>query len=189
MSMFGDQNGRDYFIFNDNSNRKWFTDKCNDPNRNNMAWKYDKANEEVRINPKYILKEIFQERDVEHDELTDFEQNHCQFIEGAKKQIVVNAYERNRNARMECIKYYGCQCSVCGIVLENIYGDLAKDYIHVHHVFPISEISEIYTVDPIKDLRPICPNCHSIIHRYKDSIGIEELKEIIHLVSNEKNNT
>ncbi|MED0747481.1 hypothetical protein P4S80_16600, partial [Aeribacillus composti] len=34
-------------------------------------------------------------------------------VEGAKKQISVNAYERNPIARQKCLDYYGYNCSVC----------------------------------------------------------------------------
>ena len=35
-------------------------------------------------------------------------------IEGKKKQVFVNAFERNGAARTLCLKHYGAQCSVCG---------------------------------------------------------------------------
>ena len=47
---------------------------------------------------------------------------------------------------------------------ENTYGPEFKDIIEVHHIVPISEIGEKYVVDPVRDLIPICPNCHAAIH-------------------------
>lgn len=179
MSMFGGQSGRDYFVFNDMSTRKWFTDVCNDTGRRNLAWRTDKAEEVVRINPKFITKEIIALNDRPYGSLTEEEEQQCQYIEGAKKQIIVNAYERNQEARNKCIEYYGYSCSVCGVVLEDIYGEIARDFIHVHHVKPIHEIDSTYSVDPISDLIPVCPNCHSIIHRYKDAVKVSELKDIV----------
>ncbi|MDC9497701.1 MULTISPECIES: HNH endonuclease [unclassified Pseudoalteromonas] len=50
---------------------------------------------------------------------------------------------------------------------------------HVHHIVPISDIGDEYQVDPIRDLRPVCPNCHAMLHR-KGNISIKELlSEII----------
>lgn len=43
----------------------------------------------------------------------------------------------------------------------------------------MSQIRENYQVDPIKDLRPVCPNCHAMIHRQKEPLTIEELKKIM----------
>ncbi|MCB2300295.1 HNH endonuclease [Clostridium tagluense] len=98
--------------------------------------------------------------------------------EGAKRQIVVNAYERNYKARQACIEHYGFRCVVCGFDFEKFYGDEFEGIIHVHHVKPLFEIKESYEVDPIKDLRPVCPNCHSALHSKIDGkfYGIYELK-------------
>ncbi|MDH5561848.1 MAG: HNH endonuclease [Deltaproteobacteria bacterium] len=98
------------------------------------------------------------------------------YYEGATNTISVNTYERNALARKKCLDYYGYECCVCGFDFETKYGDIGKEYIHVHHLRPIASIGEKYELDPIKDLRPICPNCHSMIHRYKDGISINELK-------------
>lgn len=99
--------------------------------------------------------------------------------EGAKTSILVNRFERSKTAREQCLKHYGYACSACGITLEDVYGELAEQFIHVHHVVPLSMIRDDYQVDPITDLRPVCPNCHSMIHRRKDPLTIDELKELL----------
>jgi predicted HNH restriction endonuclease len=38
--------------------------------------------------------------------------------EGAKKQITVNAYGRNKRARKQCLQNYGFICSVCDFDFE-----------------------------------------------------------------------
>lgn len=101
------------------------------------------------------------------------------YNEGAVKQITINAYERNPIARNKCIEHYGFDCYICGFNFEKFYGEIGKDYIHVHHINPISEIKRNYEINPVKDLRPVCPNCHSMIHRRKDVLKIEELKSFI----------
>ncbi|MCL1894314.1 MAG: EVE domain-containing protein [Holophagaceae bacterium] len=85
--------------------------------------------------------------------------------EGAKRTIIVNVYERNPQAREQCINEHGHICVVCGFDFGMEYGDIGKDYIHVHHKKPLHEIKEGYNVDPINDLVPICPNCHSMTHK------------------------
>ena len=87
------------------------------------------------------------------------------FREGAVRQILVNAYERNSQARQQCIAQHGESCFVCHFNFGKVFGELGKGFIHVHHLLPLSEIAEEYEVDPVKDLRPICPNCHAMIHR------------------------
>lgn len=101
--------------------------------------------------------------------------------EGAKRTIIVNAYERNSRARELCIKHYGTTCVVCAFDFEKIYGELGKGYIHVHHLTPLSEIGRDYKVDPIEDLRPVCPNCHAMLHREDPALSIDELKYLLKL--------
>jgi len=101
--------------------------------------------------------------------------------EGAKKTITVNAYERNSEARDRCIKLYGLDCAVCSFNFESFYGLRGKDFIHVHHLTPLSEIGESYRVNPEHDLRPVCPNCHAMLHR-KGNISIEELQKEISFI-------
>ena len=63
------------------------------------------------------------------DDLLD----HQEFSEGAKKQITVNAYERDPKARAACLKRHGYSCQVCGMRFQDVYGDIGKGFIHVHH--------------------------------------------------------
>ncbi len=100
-------------------------------------------------------------------------------FEGAKKQIKVNAYERNPQARKKCIEYYGTKCSVCNFDFEKIFGEIGKGFIHVHHVKPLSEVNEEYKINPIQDLRPVCPNCHAMIHSKKPAYKIKDIKKLI----------
>ena len=97
------------------------------------------------------------------------------YPEGAKETIVVNRYERDPRNRMACINHYGCRCQACGIDFGERYGPLAKGFIHVHHVVPVSELGDNYIVDPIRDLIPLCPNCHAMVHRLK--VSIEDLRK------------
>ena len=100
-------------------------------------------------------------------------------VEGAKKVITVNAYERDRNARNRCIRHWGVKCVVCGFDFERKYGSIGAGFVHVHHLKPISEIGEQYQLDPVEDLRPVCPNCHAMLHRSRQILSIEQLQEIL----------
>lgn len=100
--------------------------------------------------------------------------------EGLRKTISINSYERNSKARTTCLNYWKPICSVCRFDFEKTYGKLGKGFIHVHHLIPISEIGKLYQIDPIEDLRPVCPNCHSMLHRKNPPLSIRELKEIIY---------
>ena len=103
------------------------------------------------------------------------------YKEGATKTITVNAYERNTKAKTACLEYYGTKCRICGFEFAQKYGEQFKNKIHVHHVKPISTIKSEYQLDPIKDLIPVCPNCHMILHsKGKNEVyTIEEVKKMI----------
>lgn len=105
-------------------------------------------------------------------------QNPKGIFEGAKKQVAVNAYERNEKARQKCIEHYGSVCSVCGFNFERAYGERGKNFIHVHHLVQLSSIGREYRVNPIEDLRPVCPNCHAMLHR-NPLFTIDQLKSCL----------
>jgi hypothetical protein len=106
------------------------------------------------------------------DELPDGEN----FYEGARQQVLVNRYERDPKAREACIRHYGGKytCAVCCFSFEQVYGQIGRNYIHVHHIVPLSRINARYEMDPVKDLIPVCPNCHAMLHR--GALSVEELK-------------
>ncbi len=101
------------------------------------------------------------------------------YPEGAKTPVAVNRYERNSQARQKCIEHYGIRCCACDFDFEKRYGPHGAGFIHVHHLKPLSAIGEVYEVDPVQDLRPVCPNCHAMIHLGKQQLSIEELKQLL----------
>lgn len=42
-------------------------------------------------------------------------QTTMEFVEGAAMQVVVNRYERDRQARQAALRLHGCRCQVCGL--------------------------------------------------------------------------
>lgn len=103
--------------------------------------------------------------------------------EGVKKQVIVNKYERNPEARKKCIELKGCICAVCSMNFEKVYGVLGKNFIHIHHIVPISTIGESYEINYETDLVPVCPNCHAMLHRGLNGrvLTVKELKHIIEI--------
>ena len=100
--------------------------------------------------------------------------------EGKKKLYYSTRYERNSNNRRLAIKYHGCKCMACGFDFEEVYGEIGKNFIEVHHVKPLYSKDEEVEVDPKTDLICLCPNCHRMVHRYKDKVlSLSELKEIL----------
>jgi predicted HNH restriction endonuclease len=73
----------------------------------------------------------------------------------------------------------GATCLACGFNFAAVYGELGEGFIHVHHLVPVSQIGKEYVIDPIRDLRPVCPNCHAMLHRNREPLTIENLRDII----------
>lgn len=102
-----------------------------------------------------------------------------EFYEGAVKSIKVNAFERSQQARNACVEHYGAKCEICSMTFESRYGEIGKGFIHVHHLKPLGEIGAEYTIDPVNDLRPVCPNCHAMLHTRKPPYSIDEVKAML----------
>ena len=98
------------------------------------------------------------------------------FSEGKLSKIEINKYERNPVNRKICLMAKGYVCAVCGFDFHRTYGSIGKDYIEVHHTIQVSEMEVDYIVKPIEDLVPLCSNCHSMIHRTKPMLSIDNLK-------------
>jgi 5-methylcytosine-specific restriction protein A len=98
------------------------------------------------------------------------------YEEGAVTRVLVNRYERDRAARAECIAHHGTTCIVCGFNFEQRYGELGRNFIHVHHVREISTLGPGYRVDPKTDLVPLCPNCHAMAHRKTPALTPAQLR-------------
>jgi len=100
-------------------------------------------------------------------------------IEGAVTTAKVNSYERNARARKRCIEHYGLDCFICGFNFKQAYGNAGDGTIHVHHLKLLSEVKKSYRVDPIKDLRPVCPNCHAMIHNRYPMYTAAEIEKML----------
>lgn len=105
--------------------------------------------------------------------------------EGAVKKTLTTKYERSPINRALCLAAKGYSCSVCGMNFQQTYGELGREFIHVHHAVPVSKMGGNYKVDPLKELFPVCPNCHAMLHRTDPPMSIEELRTLL-TVSSQK---
>ena len=101
------------------------------------------------------------------------------YNEGSARRVFVNVFERNSAARQACIRHYGAACLVCGLDFGKRYGESGVGFIHVHHLVPISDVDSDYAVDPIEDLRPICPNCHAMVHRRQPPLALDDVRSML----------
>ena len=101
------------------------------------------------------------------------------YSEGDVQRTEVNRYERNPLNRKLCLAAKGYDCAICGMNFERRYGSIGYHFIHVHHIIPVSQIGPGYLIDPLKDLIPVCPNCHAMLHRRIPPYLPDDLKKIL----------
>jgi 5-methylcytosine-specific restriction protein A len=87
------------------------------------------------------------------------------YPERALARVPINRYEQIPEARRACIAHHGTGCAACGFSFEITYGAIGKDFIHVHHIVPASQLGGGYELDPVTDLVPLCANCHAMAHQ------------------------
>ena len=102
------------------------------------------------------------------------------FKEGSSKTVNSKIYERDPASRAEAIRIHGAICKICRFDFEAHYGERGKGFIEIHHRNPLHTFNgQAQRTNPAEDLIPVCPNCHRMIHRMKDSIlTIEQMKEL-----------
>ncbi|MGD0830724.1 MAG: hypothetical protein ABR907_07265 [Terracidiphilus sp.] len=104
--------------------------------------------------------------------------------EGNRTTVLVNRYERKAGNREACIRANGTSCVVCGFDFPSVFGSIGygsngKGYIHVHHLTALGSLKgKARMFNPARDLVPVCPNCHEMLHRKDPPYTIDELKEI-----------
>jgi len=105
--------------------------------------------------------------------------------EGRLKDSNSKTRERSRKLRDAAIKHYSAagkiKCEVCGFCFEDKYGEQGKDFIEIYHEKPVcdygSQGQEKTIADALANVKPLCSNCHRMIHRNpKKILSIGELK-------------
>ncbi len=123
------------------------------------------------VHPRYYTESSPKDSMIYPDEILE-----GKYYEGSAKRILVNAYERDPSARKACLNAHGFRCHVCNFSFEEVYGKVGAEFIHVHHLRSLATRGKRHNVNPEKDLRPVCPNCHAMLHRPQPMLTIAELK-------------
>lgn len=113
-------------------------------------------------------------------EITNDDEN---FKEGKKILKIHTFRERNfaviKRAKEKYKQKNGkLVCQICNFDFEKVYGDIGKDFIEAHHIIPVSNLSE-HSKTNINDIVLVCSNCHSMLHRKRPWLNIDELKNLI----------
>lgn len=148
-------------------------------NVSSMSWHPQASGVQVQPELIPVLEELWAAYVSEPptDALPDEVAPGARYIEGAVARVLVNQYERDRRAREACLSAHGLRCVVCSFSFEERYGSIGAGFIHVHHLVPLSTYGQARTLDPVEDLRPVCANCHAMLHRgLRTPRTIEELR-------------
>ena len=115
-----------------------------------------------------------------------------EITEGKLVTTVTKTRKRSAKLRAYAFEYYKklgqIKCDACKFDFEETYGEYGKNFIEFHHINPVSVYEENGVITNLeearKNLKPLCANCHKILHR--NNITVEQLKEVIQ--KNERTN-
>ncbi len=124
---------------------------------------------ELLVHYNQIPKEIFDREKL-------LEKNYDEFLEGFKTEIVRETNYRNRELIYKAKLELGTTCFICSFNFEEKYGLHGKGFVEMHHLIPISEGKRI---SKIKDLVPVCSNCHRMLHKGNITFNIDDIKRMI----------
>lgn len=68
-------------------------------------------------------------------------------------------------------------CEVCLFDFSKTYGERGNDFIECHHNVPL-HVETNERVTRTTDLSLLCSNCHRMIHRLKNWLTVDELKQL-----------
>ena len=101
--------------------------------------------------------------------------NHVQTRSRSKKLVEIAKKHFSVNDKI--------YCDVCKFNFEDFYGEIGKGFIEIHHLKPIFVYNENVkqsVEEALRNVVPVCSNCHRIIHRKRSNVlPIETLREII----------
>ena len=110
-------------------------------------------------------------------------------LEGSTSVKETLIRKRSHRLRSAAIDHYRksngkIYCEVCGFCFEDVYGEIGKGFVEIHHTKPVYQYSddgfESYLTEAIKRVKPLCANCHRMIHyNVKRPLSLEELKKIV----------
>ncbi len=115
-------------------------------------------------------------------EMMDITQDDSGFSEGRENLALHIRRERNHQvitlAKQRKLSEKGSLCcEVCDFNFEKVYGDIGKNFIEAHYIKPVSQLTPNEKTE-VEDIVLLCSNCHSMIHRKKPWLTVEQLSTL-----------
>lgn len=102
--------------------------------------------------------------------------------------LTVDPLEHDPLARAICLQHHGTLCSVCNTDMSVRYGNIGGGFIEVHHQRSSIGPEMTREPDPRRDLVPVCPNCHAMLHRGREvPLTVNELRTVMRKISARRN--
>lgn len=107
------------------------------------------------------------------------------FVEGKLLERLHKSRERSskliREVKREALRRDGkLSCECCGLIFEDIYGDIGNGFIEAHHLKPISTLKPEGEETRKEDIALVCSNCHEMLHKQRDPWFLKNnLKDLI----------
>ncbi|MBA7674288.1 hypothetical protein ES703_82496 [subsurface metagenome] len=105
------------------------------------------------------------------------------FKEGKVQLRLHLTKERNRSLVIRAKEIWNreqsgrVRCSICSFSFPETYGKVGEGFIEAHHTQAISSLAPD-TIISMADLVPVCSNCHSMLHRHRPWLTVEQLHTI-----------
>ena len=108
--------------------------------------------------------------------------------EGERTIANRSVVRRSSTLKIAALKHFAdkdgsIECVGCGFRAEQIYGPSARGLIEIHHTKPLYLVeskTETSIAEALKYVEPLCPNCHSVVHRdLSKCLPTAELKKLV----------
>ena len=89
-----------------------------------------------------------------------------------------------RNAAMEHYSSGGkILCEACTFEFGAAYPRIGEGYIQIHHLKPVSYMrgEPLKLSEALANVRPLCANCHQMVHRERPPVTIANLRAILNV--------
>lgn len=110
------------------------------------------------------------------------EEDAASSVEGRLIESWSSRRERDPANRARCLAAHGYRCAVCAMSFAEEYGEIGEGFIHIHHENPLAASDDDTGAeqDPVTLMKPVCPNCHAMLHRGQDA-ALGEVRSIAEL--------
>jgi Rad3-related DNA helicase len=94
-------------------------------------------------------------------------------FEGDRREVELDAVERNPNVRTAALKHYGVVCMACGFSPRKGF----ERQVEVHHLIPVSTGARRTRIET--DVVVVCRNCHAAAHSQDPPLPLDDLKQLV----------